>query len=317
MTKLVTSVAAMQLVEQGKIKLDDDLSVLLPEMAKIPILKDGQLITAKKLITLRHLLTHTSGFGYTTTDLELSKFDRSKWPHKDLPRRFESGTQFLYGTSSDWAGRLVEKISGMSLENYFQKNITKPLQMKHTWFNVPDSLKPLIVSYGRRGDDGKQPLMESAGRLPSKRVNEYSGGAGLYSSPEDYSKLLQCLLNYGEWKGVRILKRKTVEDMGKNQIGEIVMYNPSAHFNPASCCNLNGILSPTTKWSLDGLIDTEDKPYGRKAGTILWGGLLNTYFFIDYKSGIAASIYTQHLPFNHPATTSLFEKFSEMIYTGQ
>ena len=110
MTKIVTSIAAMQLVEKGLVKLDEDLSPFLPEMSKIPILSNGKLITAKNPITLRHLLTHTSGFGYNSTDEELSKFDRSQWGYKDLPRKFESGTQFLYGTSTDWAGRLVEKI---------------------------------------------------------------------------------------------------------------------------------------------------------------------------------------------------------------
>jgi methyl acetate hydrolase len=156
MTKIVTSIAAMQLVEKKIINLDQDLSTYLPEMSKIPILEDGKLRAAKNPITLRHLLSHSSGFGYPFTDEQLSQFDRSKWEYKDLPRRFESGTQFLYGTSTDWVGRLIEKVTGMSLAKYFQQNITGPLGMKRTFFNVPDSLKPLIVSQGRRGDDGRQ-----------------------------------------------------------------------------------------------------------------------------------------------------------------
>jgi CubicO group peptidase (beta-lactamase class C family) len=315
MTKLVTSIAAMQLVEKGLVKLDDDLSLHLPEMSKIPILANGKLIVPKSPITLRHLLTHTSGFGYTTTDEELSKFDRSKWEYKDLPRRFESGTQFLYGSSTDWVGKFVEKISGMTLEEYFRKNICGPLGMTRTWFNVPDSLKQFIVSWGRRGDDGRQLLTEAADRIPMKMTIEYSGGGGLFSSPTDFTRLLHCMLNYGEWKKVNILKRATVEEMIKNQIGTISMASAGAFFRKGVCCNFDGITSSTTKWGLAWMIDNEDKPYGRKSGTVLWGGLLNTYFFIDYKSGIAASIYTQHLPFNHPATTSLLTKFSEVIYS--
>ncbi len=317
MTKIITSIAAMQLVEKGLIKLDDDLSHLLPEMSAIPILSNGKLIPPKSPITLRHLLTHTSGFGYNSTDEELSKFDRTNWNQKDLPRRFESGTQFLYGTSTDWAGRVVEKISGLNLENYFRQNITGPLRMNRTWFNVPDSLKAFIVSRGRRGDDGKQPLIEMPDRIPTKPVTEFSGGGGLFASPDDFTKLLQCLLNFGELNGIRILKKETIEEMNKNQIGNISMENAGNFFNPSSCCNFSGITSATTKWGLGGLIDSEDKYYGRKAGTILWGGLMNTYFYIDYKSGIAASIYTQHLPFNHAATTSLFEKFSKLIYLSK
>lgn len=315
MTKLVTSIAAMQLVEKGLIKMHEDLAIVLPEMSKIPILSNGRLVTARKPITLHDLLTHTSGFGYSFTDQALSKFDRSQWTYKDLPRRFESGTQFLYGSSTDWVGRLIEKISGMSLENYFRKNILDTLGMTRTWFNVPDSLKQFIVSRGSRGDDGLQPLTEMADRVPTKLVTEFSGGGGLFSSPADFTKLLLCLLNFGEWNKIRILKKRTVEVMMENQIENISMANAGKFFVKGTCCNFKGITSATTKWGLGGLIDNEDKLYGRKAGTVLWGGLMNTYFYIDYQSGIAASIYTQHLPFNHPATNTLFTTFSKAIYS--
>jgi CubicO group peptidase (beta-lactamase class C family) len=315
MTKLLTSIAAMQLVEQGLISLDDELSPLLPEMAKIPILSNGQLRKANNAITLRHLLTHTSGFGFTFTDKELSTFDTKGWEYKDLPRRFESGTQFLYGTSTEWVGRLVEKLSGMSLEAYFRQHITGPLGMNRTWYNVPDSLKPFIVSIGARGEDGKESLKELPERIPADTVTEYNGGGGLYSSPNDFTKLLQCLLNDGALDNKRILKKKTILDMGKNQIGNIPLADAGKYFIPGLCCNFEGMISASSKWGLAWLIDNEDRPYGRKAGTVLWGGILNTYFYIDYKSGVAASIYTQHLPFNHPETTRLLEKFSQVIYS--
>lgn len=316
MTKLVTSIAAMQLVEQGLIKLDDDLSAVLPNMAKIPILNNGQLTAPKNAITLRHLLTHTSGFGYDVTDSQLFYFDKSRWSYDDLPRRFESGTAFLYGTSTDWVGKLVEKISGLTLEEYFRNNITGPLKMHHTWFNLPDSLKRYIVSYGNRGGDGKQPLKELPDRIPAKPVTEFSGGGGLFSSPNDYATLLQCMLKYGRLGNVRLLKKRTVRLMNKNQIGDISMEHAGAFFNPAACCDLktNKLTSKTTKWGLAYLIDNEDKPYGRKAGTVLWGGVFNTLYFIDYKSGLAVSLYTQNLPFNNEQTNTLFEKFSSLIY---
>ncbi len=317
MTKLITSIAAMQLVEKGFIKLDDDLSQLMPEMSSIPLLWDGKLIPAKNPITLRQLLTHTSGFGYNSTDQELSKFDRSNWAYKDLPRRFESGTQFLYGTSTDWVGRLVEKVSKMSLEDYFRKNISGPLKMNSTWFNVPVALQSLIVSYGNRGNDGKQSLKESPDRIPVKPSTEYSGSGGLFSSPEDYTRLLQCMLNYGTVGKVKILNQETVIEMTKNQIGNVSLQNAGDFYFPGSCCDFHrsDLITKSSKWGLAWLIDTENQAYGRQAGTVLWGGLMNTYFYIDYKSGIAASIYTQHLPFNHPATTNLFERFSELVYS--
>jgi methyl acetate hydrolase len=316
MTKLVTSIAVMQLVERGLIGLDDDLSLLLPEMTEIPILSNGKLTPAKKPITLRHLLTHTAGFGYRGTDKELANFDLSQWKHKDLPRRFESGTQFLYGSSTNWVGRLVEKISKTDLENYFRKNITGPLNMNRTWFNVPDSLRQFIVSKGARGNDGKQPLTELSNRIPAKRVTEYAGDGGLYSSPHDYTLLLKGLLNRGTAGGVTILRKETILEMSKNQIGNIVMENSDAYFNPGNCCNFSGLFSSTSKWGLAWMIDNEDKPYGPKAGTVLWGGSFNTFFYIDFRSGVAASIFTQHIPFNHRATTDLFKRFSEIVYFG-
>jgi CubicO group peptidase (beta-lactamase class C family) len=316
MTKLITSVAALQLVEQGKIGLDDDLKTVLPEMSEIPVLSNGQLTKPKKPITLKHLLTHTSGFGYgCCTDLELSKFDYENWEHPDAPRRFESGTQFLYGTSLEWVGKVVEKISNSTLEDYFKRNITEPLKMERTFFNVPDSLQQFIVSRGNRGKDGKQPLTENKGRIPKKKVTRFSGDDGLWSTPNDYMQILKCLLNYGTLDNVKILNRETVVEMIKNQIGDINMESEGNYFNPEYCCDLNGLATNSTKWGLAWAIDNQERDYGRKPGTVYWGGMMNTFFYIDYKSGVTACIFTQHIPFNHSETTSIFDKFSEIIYS--
>jgi len=322
MTKIVTSIAAMQLVEQGKVQLDQDLSELLPEMARIPILsEEGKLVEPKKAITLRHLLTHTAGFGYPNATYKVhSNFDAAGWKYEDFPRQFESGTRFLYGTSTDWVGKLVEKVSGMTLEAYFKKKIFKPLGIKSTYYNVPEKAKKRIVSMGNRGEDGKSKLREIEGdtqspnRYPVGKTTKFSGGSGLFSTPSDYTEILQCMLNYGAYKGGRILKRETVEKMTENHIGDISLDPTGWHYDPATCCNFNGLMDKESKWGLAFMIDNTPKSYGRKAGAVLWGGYRNTYFYIDYKTGIAASIYSQHLPFNHSATISLFEKFSEVFY---
>ena len=322
MTKIVTSIAAMQLVEQGKVELDQDLSELLPEMAKIPILQqDGKLVEAKVGITLRHLLTHTAGFGYPNRTYKLSdKFDASEWKYDDFPRQFESGTEYLYGTNTDWAGKLVEKISGMTLERYFKKKIFKPLGIKSTYFNVPKKEYKRIVSMGNRGPEGKGPLKEidgdevSPSRYPKEKLTNFSGGGGLFSTPSDFTKILQCVLNYGAYKDGRILKKETVQLMMQNHIGDISLNPEGWHYDPATCCNFNGLMDKSYKWGLATLIDNTPESYGRKKGALVWGGYRNTYFYIDHKSGIAASIYSQHLPFNHPTTISLFEKFSKVFY---
>ncbi len=315
MTKLITSIAALQLVEHDSLELDEDLSNLMPEMASIPILTDEkELVEAKAPITLRNLLTHTSGFGYFFTDSLLAKNYNADWEYDDLPRRFESGTQFLYGTSTDWIGKLIEKVSGLSLEEYFRKNISGPLGMDRTWFNVPDSLKNEIVSYGRRGEDGTKKLVEIPDRIPKGLTQNYSGGGGLYSSPEDYNKLLACLLNDGTYNRKRIMEKETIDEMFKPQLKNISMDIEGNYFLKGICCDFSGLIKPSSNWGLSGLIDTEPTHYGRKEGTLLWGGIFNTYWYIDRQSGVSACIYTQYFPFNHPATTSIFEKFSEIIY---
>lgn len=315
MTKLVTSIAALQCVENGLIGLDDDLADVLPEMCKIPILSDGKLIEPKNKITLRHLLTHTSGFGYSGATVKVDGLNNEDWNYEDAPRHFESGTDFLYGTSTDWAGKLVEKLTGITLEEYFKEHITKPLGMSRTFFNVPDSLHSLIVSKGHRGDDGQQELTESPNRIPKRKVSYFSGGGGLFSTPSDYTKLLQCLLNEGKYSNGRIIKKETISEMVKNQIGDISLNPEGWYFDSGSCCNFNGLMDENSKWGLAFMIDGNSKSYGRQAGTVLWGGYMNTYFYIDFKSGIAASIYSQHIPFNHYETTSLFDRFSQIIYS--
>ena len=102
--------------------------------------------------------------------------------------------------------------------------------------------------------------------------------------------------------------------MMRNHIGDISLNPEGWHYDPATCCNFNGLMDKDSKWGLATLIDNTPESYGRKKGALVWGGYRNTYFYIDHKSGIAASIYSQHLPFNHPATVSLFEKFSKVFY---
>lgn len=317
MTKLVTSIAALQMVEKGFIGLDDDLSEILPEMSRIPILSNGEFMVPANPITLRHLLTHTSGFGYAGSTVEAGGYDPDTWEYEDTPRHFESSTDFLYGTSTDWAGRLVEKLSGQDLEAYFRQNITGPLGMNRTFFNVPDSLYIYIVSRGTRGEDGEQPLKESPNRIPGSKTTVFSGGGGLFSTPSDYTKLLHCLLNEGAYSGGQLIAHETFSEMIRNQVGAISLDPTGRTYDPGSCCNFNGLMDKNSKWGLAFMIDNKATTYGRQAGTLIWGGYYNTYFFIDVKSGIAASIYTQHIPFNHPYTTSLFDRFAEIVYSGK
>ncbi len=122
-------------------------------------------------------------------------------------------------------------------------------------------------------------------------------------------------MNEGKYSEGRILRKETIVEMTRNQIGNISLNPEGRFFYPGTCCNFDGLMHENSRWGLAFLIDNNSKVYGREAGTVLWGGYMNTYFCIDFKPGIAASIYTQHIPFNHFETTSLFERFSEIIYS--
>ncbi len=122
-------------------------------------------------------------------------------------------------------------------------------------------------------------------------------------------------MNEGKYSEGRILRKETIVEMTRNQIGNISLNPEGRFFYPGTCCNFDGLMHENSRWGLAFMIDNNAKVYGREAGTVLWGGYFNTYFYIDFKSGIAASIYTQHIPFNHFETTSLFERFSEIIYS--
>src|SRR5215470_2270003 len=162
MTKAITSTALMQLVEQGKLTLDDPVEKYLPEMAKLPVFdsfdaKTGNyhLHMTSKPITVRHVLTHTSGLGYPFTSATLRDFKpRAGETYPDGPLLFEPGEKWWYGTSTDIVGRLVEKLSGQKLEDYFRQQIFTPLGMNHTSYNVPEDKQPRLVPVYRRSENG-------------------------------------------------------------------------------------------------------------------------------------------------------------------
>ena len=203
MTKALTSVAALQLVEQKKITLDQPLDQHLPEMSKMLILnQDNQVIEPQNSITLRHLLTHTAGFGYWFTSPQLGRWNQLKaeinWTENYQPRLFESGTSFMYGTNIDWVGRLIEKISGIDLEQYFRQYISGPLGMDSTWYNVPDELEHLVVATSYRNADTSTVIKNEYQKM--NPIRDFNGGGGLSSSPEDYVRFLA--LNKGTFNNV-------------------------------------------------------------------------------------------------------------------
>lgn len=312
MTKAIASIAAMQLVEQGRIGLDDPLDDLMPEMTSIPILtKEGELVKGSKSITLRHLLTHTAGFGYDFTSSRLQSFQPDNWEYEDKPRLFEAGTNWRYGTNTDWVGKIVEKISGKNLEQYFRNYITGPLQMDATWFNVPDNLKDRIVSYGVKDSTG----FNEYPRIPEKPVTSFNAGGGLFGSPKDYMIFLQCMLNYGKYEGGQLLKRETFELMLKDNLPKEVRLNYEQFDNDVMGYT-GGFGDESDRWGLAWAIEANKSELFRPIGSVYWAGAANSYYTLDVENKIAIVYFTQYFPFNDKESFDFYKLFEQEVFQG-
>jgi len=312
MTKAIASVAALQLVEQGLIGLDDPLNELIPEMTSIPILtEDGNLYKSEASITLRHLLTHTSGFGSDFTSLRLNNFKPQSWEYEDKPRLFEPGTRWHYGTSTDWVGKIIEKVSEQDLETYLRKNITGPLKMGSTWFNVPENLKENIVSWGVRDSISFQEYP----RIPVQPVSEYSAGGGLFGSPKDYMTFLECIMNDGKYEGGQILKPETVELLFKNQLPPNMSLD--RNLPDEGLPNTVGQFpDETDTYGLAWAIENSEDEMIRTKGSAYWAGIANSYYTLDKDKGIAILYFTQFLPFNDKVSYDFYRLFEKEVYTN-
>lgn len=315
MTKTIATVAALQLVEQGKLKLDEPLDKLMPEMAEIPILtKEGKLAKAKNAITLRQLLSHTAGFGYPFLHDGLDQFSKhilADYNYKDLPRVYEAGTKWQYGTNIDWVGKIIEKVSGTDLETFVRLQITKPLGMNRTFFSVPDSLRGEISTFGQlKGDHFEA---DTASQFKDLKVKTYNAGGGLFSTFHDYAQFIRCILNNGRLNNYQMLQKTTVDAMFDNQIGDLLttIEQPSAAY-PFLLYAGSKYFAPN-KFGLGWAIDQTGRKGIRNPGTVYWSGIANTYFSIDRKSGIAFLFLSNTLPAGNAFTEDVYYKAEGMI----
>ncbi len=327
MTKPVTSVAAMQLVEQGKLKLDEPAGSYIPELGSLQVLHGFDPATGKpilkpatKPVTLRRLLTHTSGFVYDTWDADMLRYEKEAGVSFPLgtvapltPLMFEPGSRWQYGTSADWSGRLVETVSGLTLEQYFQKYILEPLGMKDTGFSVPAEKFDRMVSEYMRQPDGS--LVENPRTLPGP-PKAFNGGGGLYSTAGDYVRFMQMILLRGRGaNGAQILRPKTVHMMETIQTGDL------------SACKLKSV-RPNISSDVDFhpgfkdgfgfgfLINSEGYDGRRSAGSLAWAGVANTYFWIDPRKSMAGVIMMQFLPFADKEALAVLGDFERAVYSA-
>ena len=324
MTKPVTAVATMQLVERGKVKLDEPVATYLPKLAELQVIEgfaaDGhpKLRPAAGPVLVRHLLTHTSGFSYAIWDAEQKRYDdyrkRSKAPEQELEAlSFDPGTQWHYGTSMDWAGRLVEAVSGQTLEAYFQQEILQPLGMKDTSFILPEDKFDRLVNGYKRDDHGA--LVEQPRKMPNP-PKSFNGGGGLYSTPEDYVKFMQMFLRRGEGgAGGRILRGETVDLMGTNHVGSLSAGKLKS-VDTAYSADMDVHPGHTDGFGYGFLINSEDYDHGRAAGSLGWAGINNTFFWIDPHRQKCAVIMMQFLPFCDPAAMAVLRDFERTVYAS-
>jgi methyl acetate hydrolase len=318
MTKAVTSAALMQLVDEKKVALDDPASKFFPAFGKLSVVTDFNAATgaystrpSTRPVTVRHLLTHTSGLGYGFTSPIVRDFKPQNGDTFEVgPLLFEPGEQWIYGTSTDWVGRIVETVSGQSLDTYFRERILGPLAMHDTHFNVPEGALPRLVTVWKRQADGA--LVENPAETPA-RVTRFNGGGGLSSTARDYITFVQMLLNNGELNGKRILSAESVKAMSINQMGA-VSARATRTAQPDRSADFTFINDNRDKWGLGFLIAAESKPGLRSAGSLSWGGINNTYFWIDPARGVAGVILMQFLPFADPKALGVYEAFERAVY---
>jgi methyl acetate hydrolase len=323
MTKPVTAVAAMQLIEKGKMALDDPASKYLPELAGLSVFESFDSKTreysvrpATKAVTVRHLFAHSSGLAYGFTSPTIRDFKpRDGEQYAAGPLLFEPGEGWHYGTSTDWLGRLVENLSGENLDEYFRTHIFQPLGMKDTFFNVPDDKQARLVTTHQRQSDGG--LVEQPWQAP-RSVTRFNGGSGLSSTAGDYIMFLQALLNGGALNGTRILSKASVASMGENQIGSIGVGAMKSAI-PNLSRDFTFIADGRDKWGLGFLITVDHVPGKRASGSLSWGGGNNTYFWLDPVNGVAGVIMMQFSPFSDPKALALYDAFERGVYelTGQ
>lgn len=335
MSKAITTVAIMQLYERGLLDLDDPVERYIPAFRKTSVLDTFNSIDStyttvpvKKSITIRNLLTHTSGITYNEYELAGTRFAYKKlglinvglsdtrWTTEQFinqlalaPLAFQPGEKYAYGLNMDVLGRVIEVVSGQSLANYLRKNIFDPLMMDDTWFYLPKEKRDRLVPVYAHDKNGKLYIAKSAGMIPLTDYpklddnNHYAGGGGLSSTAMDYGRFIQALLNGGQLDGKRIISRRTIEVMTSDQM--IILNQKGNGFSKIPgytyCLGFSLITNEAAGMSM------------KSPGTFEWGGYFGTKFFIDPKEDLIFVGMDNISPNNHGY---FWNRITALIYSA-
>jgi methyl acetate hydrolase len=318
MTKPLTSVAAMMLVEEGKLSLDDEVSMYLPAFKSREVISRVDLTAgtyetrpATRPITIRQLLTHTSGIGYSWSDPGLALVAKlTGWTSEvDLPLVHEPGEKWTYGASTRVLGNVVQALSGARIDGFLENRIFRPLGMRDTGYTVPQSEHARVVTLHQRKDGRHNEIPN-----PPRIAEEVRGDGKLFSTAADYARFLQMMLNQGRLGSVRLLKAETVREMGRNQTGDIkVRLQPAAN---TSYTNPFPLGSGEDVWGFGFQLAAPVRPDPRlrTSGSMSWAGINNTFFWIDPAEEVGVTVLMQVLPFYDEAALRVLRGVEIRVY---
>ncbi len=326
-TKAIAGTACLQLVEEGRLDLDAPAKNYTPEIGELQVLDgfddhgDPMLRPPKRDVTTRMLLLHTAGFAY---DFFNEQYTRLAQDHGQpsvvtsskaalmSPLLFDPGDEWEYGSNIDWAGQVVEGITGKRLGEVMEERILEPLGMDSTSFDLSDETRSRMAKIHQRGDDGDLTPLDF--ELPPD-PEVHMAGHGLYSTAEDYVKFIRMWLNDGMGPGGQVLSKDTVEMAVRNGLGEMKIKGLPG-VNPILSNYAEFFPGMPKSWALTFMINDEDAPTGRPAGALAWAGLANLYYWIDRQNGVGGFWATQIFPFADATSVGGFLDFETAIYSN-
>lgn len=325
-TKAITATAALQLVEEGKLDLDAPAKQYAPDIGTLQVIEgfddagEPRLRPPASDVTTRQLLTHSAGFGYDFFNAHYNRLAEEKGQPSVItatrkalmtPLLFDPGTKWEYGTNVDWAGQVVEGITGKRLGEVMAERIFEPCGITDMTFAIDDARRPRVAGMHARGADGSLTPMEF--ELPSPPEVDF-GGHGLYGTVGDYMRFIRMWLNDGRGENGQVLKPETVEMALQRHLADGLQVTALPGVIPTLSNDAEFWPGLPKSWSLPFMRNDEQAPTGRPAGGQGWAGLANLFYWVDRSNGIGGFWATQILPFGDPTSFGEYLAFESAAY---